>query len=807
MQDEFDKFERAAQRLDVIRYARAIALLSPLKRHLLRLIPIFLHYHAPKLPGYNGPLTPSGIVDYQFLAETTEACETLEIDLSNAKTAARPLIEGIYSMGSTASFGQNPQSDIDVWLIHSDLLSKNECELLASKAVLLTQWFAKFDLEVNFYLVHPEQFIREQGEQADLYNCMGHEHSGSAQHWLLLEEFYRSQFRLAGRPIAWWPNAKKSPKLLTLGDANTLPASEYFGASLWQLYKGVEKPHKALLKVLLLEAYASDYPNTQLVSERIWQHTLKGDFSAANDAYYLLYESIESYLKKHGDNRRLEITRRCFYLKCGVKLSRHDQAVDWRYFKMQKLVADWNWSESLLKTLDHCENWHCGQLQWFNEQLNELMLGSYRTLLQFASTHRLSESLRISELGLLTRKLHTYFSEDAHQIMRLNPLWSRSILEPHLSVIYSEQDKSYYLYRCSPNPKNFLEYSAVFHSKSKAKLLVWASLNGVADSKTHWHEVRQSKRKSTYLTHAGNRLDGLIVHQSTKVSKMALYQPWHFSKLVFLLNFNSDPTESWQGQDIMVDYMNSNVFSIGRRHLNMVDSIDVISLNSWGEWHCHHFEGEKSILDALSFVTPGMKRASATVSVEVISCSSKLRSQTERTVQNLLYRAVRLSRQAQSSTTLGYALQVGRLRYGLFFNNRGMHYENLSDAKSFYQQLSQRKLLELPRPTLGDEPFAKVPAVIQDYAAKGAIQYFLRQREEGLDVFILDEKNELNHYVQEGTDVDALVNKLSHYHTFEDPQLERDNFNLPQFFKLDRVKGELVALPFGVTQESSEVDF
>ncbi|WP_220765539.1 MULTISPECIES: class I adenylate cyclase [unclassified Shewanella] len=807
MLEDIDKLRHAAERLNIIRHARAIALLSPLKRHLLRLIPAFLHFHASKLPGYNGPLTPCGIVDYHTDSETIDACETLEIDLSTAAISDIPLIEGIYSMGSTSSFGQNPQSDIDVWLVHNEQLSKDECELLANKAVLLTQWFAKFDLEVNFYLVHPEQFIREQGEQTDLYNSMGQEHSGSAQHWLLLEEFYRSQFRLAGKPIGWWPNAAKSPKLLSLGDTNALPASEYFGASLWQLYKGVDKPHKALLKVLLLEAYASEYPHTRLVSERIWQRTLAGDFSSSNDAYYLLYESIESYLLGRGEGRRLEIARRCFYLKCGVKLSQNDQVVDWRYYKMKKLVSNWNWSESLLKTLDDCENWHCGQLQWFNEQLNELMLGSYRTLLQFASTHRLSESLRISELGLLTRKLHTYFSEDANQIMRLNSLWSRSILEPYLSVIYSKQDEQYYLYRCSPEPRNFLEHSAVFHSKSKAKLLVWASLNGVANDKTRWYEVRQSKRKSIYLTRAANRLDGLVLHESTKVSKMALYQPWHFRKLVFLLNFNSDPTESWSGQDIMVDYMNSNVFSIGRRHQNMVDSIDVISLNSWGEWHCHHFEGEKSILDTLSFVTPGMKRASAEVSVEVISCSSKLRSQTERTVHDLLSRAVRLSRKAQTSATLGYALQVGKLRYGLFFNNRGMHYENLSDAKSFYQQLSQRKLLELPRPSLGDEPFAKLPAVIQDYAAKGAVQYFLRQRKQGLDVFILDEMNELNHYVQEGTDVNALVNQLSHYHTFEDPLLTKENFNLPQFFKLDRVKGVLTAVPFGVTLEASEVDF
>ncbi|MGS0730113.1 hypothetical protein ACVBKF_28200, partial [Shewanella sp. 0m-11] len=40
--EELVRLEHAAKRLDVIRYARAIALLSPLKRHLLRLIPFLL---------------------------------------------------------------------------------------------------------------------------------------------------------------------------------------------------------------------------------------------------------------------------------------------------------------------------------------------------------------------------------------------------------------------------------------------------------------------------------------------------------------------------------------------------------------------------------------------------------------------------------------------------------------------------------------------------------------------------------------------------------------------------------------------
>jgi len=802
-----DTAECAAQRLDSIRYARAYALLSPLRRHLLRLISILLHHHSELLPGYNGPFTPSGIIDFAMDIEDLEACETLNLDINSALHQPNHLIEGVYSMGSTASFGQNSQSDVDVWLVHNKLLSQRQCQLLNQKTSLLTQWFAGFDFEVNIYLVHPEQFLSAQADAVQLNHSMGHEHSGSAQHWLLLEEFYRSHFRLAGKVIAWWPNAQENKKQLTLGDPQSLPASEYFGASLWQLYKGVDKPHKALLKVLLLEAYASEYPHTQLVSDCIWKRTLEGDFSAENDAYYLLYKSIETYLLKKNDLRRLELTRRCFYLKCGVRLSMPEQAKDWRYFKIEQLKKDWQWSQSLVETLDNCEHWHCGQLQWFNEQLNELMLGSYQTLLHFASSHELSENLRVSELGLLTRKLHTYFSEDEQQVMTLNPLWSRSLSERHLSIIHSEQDGQYYLYRCTPHPKNFLNHRAVYHTKSRIKLLVWAAFNGVSVESTHWYEVTQNKQRAVFLTAVSKQLAQRVGIASVKVSQLALCQPWHIKGVIFLLNFSHDPTAQWRGQDVMADYLNSNIFSVGRNKTNMLGSIDVITSTSWGELHCHHFEGDSAILEALMFVAPGMKRATEKINIEVVSCGCKLKSHAERSVKNLLDKTERLSHTVHGSSTLVYPLQVGQVHYGIFFNSRGMYFENLSDAKSLYQQLSKRKLIALPRPEMSDEPFSMLPTVIQDYAATGVIQYFLRQRDKQLDVFILDEDNGLNYYVQDGVGIEALVSDVSHYYAFNDLMLPREQFNMPQFFKLEREQGRLLIVPFGVSQELNKAEF
>lgn len=99
------------------------------------------------------------------------------------------------------------------------------------------------------------------------------EDCGSTQHILLLDEFYRTAVRLAGKRILWnmvpcdeeehyddyvmtlYAQGVLTPnEWLDLGGLSSLSAEEYFGASLWQLYKSIDSPYKAVLKTLLLEA-------------------------------------------------------------------------------------------------------------------------------------------------------------------------------------------------------------------------------------------------------------------------------------------------------------------------------------------------------------------------------------------------------------------------------------------------------------------------------------------------------------------------------------------------------------------------
>lgn len=141
------------------------------------------------------------------------------------------------------------------------------------KCSLLESWAASLGVEVSFFLIDENRFRHNES------GSLGGEDCGSTQHILLLDEFYRTAVRLAGKRILWnmvpcdeeenyddyvmslYSQGVLTPnEWLDLGGLSSLSAEEYFGASLWQLYKSIDSPYKAVLKTLLLEAYSWNTP-------------------------------------------------------------------------------------------------------------------------------------------------------------------------------------------------------------------------------------------------------------------------------------------------------------------------------------------------------------------------------------------------------------------------------------------------------------------------------------------------------------------------------------------------------------------
>lgn len=84
---------------------------------------------------------------------------------------------------------------------------------------------------------------------------------------------------------------------IDFGGLSSIPADEFFGAAVWQLYKSIQSPYKPVLKLLLMEAYAAEYPNITLLSQRYKQNIESKEIDLnAVDPYILMYTKTEEYL-------------------------------------------------------------------------------------------------------------------------------------------------------------------------------------------------------------------------------------------------------------------------------------------------------------------------------------------------------------------------------------------------------------------------------------------------------------------------------------------------------------------------------
>lgn len=195
--------ETLKQRLDAInqlRVDRALAAMKPAFQRVYSLLPTLLHHHHPLMPGYLNGNVPHGICLYTPDETQQDYLNDLEDKWGSPfdKPASGELpITGVYSMGSTSSIGQSCSSDLDIWVCHQSWLDNEERTRLQQKCSLLEKWAASMGVEVSFFLIDENRFRHNES------GSLGGEDCGSTQHILLLDEFYRTAVRLAGKRILW----------------------------------------------------------------------------------------------------------------------------------------------------------------------------------------------------------------------------------------------------------------------------------------------------------------------------------------------------------------------------------------------------------------------------------------------------------------------------------------------------------------------------------------------------------------------------------------------------------------------------
>lgn len=770
---QFDSFDlRAVKRrfmaLNNDRLKRVHQSLRDRQTIFLDLLPLLFHTNHPMLPGYLSSKTPAGIADYTPSNRAIEAGRRLSKSFSYQRRAQRSFdIHALYLMGSSGTIAYSDHSDFDFWLCIRPDMDSEDREALTRKAEGIESWADTLGLEAHFFIMSDEAFRR--GEMLTLSD----ESSGSAQHHLLLDEFYRTGLLVAGRYPLWWlvPPEQEANydqyaadlkrkrfvgpnDTVDFGGLNKLPAGEFFGATLWQLYKAVLSPYKSVLKILLMESYADEYPNTQMLSVRYKAAVWHGEASLDSlDPYRLMCTRVEEYLLEQGDLNRLELARRCFYFKVNERMSRPDRAgnITWRRETMRALVNEWGWAHPHLLMLDTRSTWKIHRVQEERQALVEALTQSYRCLSNFARKHANGNAIDPAELNLLGRRLYAAFERKAGKIDLINPGISENLIEERLSLHQVRGlEAGWVLYRGDVRSGDTQGEKALKRSHSLIEILAWCHFNRLLhpfasmislhpdDCDVDNWELRSVVDCLQQLFPDGQLQDADMV---------ALSQPARISQAALFINLGVDPMASLTRDGMHLVSSRTDALSYGGLWENLALTFEVIAITTWQEVLTFRYAGETALLDALCDYLAWSPLSSAQAHTpRPISCysfSSTRGAPIAHRVDAVFRDVITWFYNNDERTLDRYVLQVGQQYFVLQPENDVPRYQQFPSLPALLTHLGtaqeQFSPISTDQFTLASTP---LPAMFKVNRA-GCVQLFYQVNGSQALVYVLDEKGSL----------------------------------------------------------------
>ena len=606
------------------RLSRAMEGLSSRQQLVLNLLPLFFHVNHPLLPGYVSGSTPAGLSNYepdaQALAEAQRLTRSFSYK-SRPGSVPRP-IHGLFLMGSLGTLAQADQSDMDLWVCHAPNLGENELAELQKKCQLLEAWADSQGAEAHFFLIDPRRFAQgERDTQLSSENC------GTTQHYLLLDEFYRTAIWLAGRTPLWWlvPVYEEAryeqythtllskrfipaDENLDLGHLAHIPPGEFIGAGLWQLFKGIESPYKSVLKLLLTEVYASEHPQVQCLSLRFKQAVFANRLDLDElDPYIVVYRRIEEYLLARGEPERLELVRRSLYLKVNRKLTGNNGArsASWQRSLLERLANEWGWEPRQLAMLDSRSQWKVRQVSAERRALVNELNYSYRFLTQFARNEQTVSLINKRDLNVLGRRLYAAFERKAGKVEFINPGIAPDLAEDTLTLVQSPSKREpgqthWGLYNGNLNALEWEHFAPIKRCRELLELLTWCHRNGVIDSSTRLALHPGSSDLSEFeLFNLLGSLQQTVALPLATVSEEQLLHASVPSEVLLLVNVGVDPLKHHRELNILMTTERTDSLSYAGVRENLVLTLDQVTLNSWNEVMVGRYDGEHALLDCL----------------------------------------------------------------------------------------------------------------------------------------------------------------------------------------------------------------
>ncbi|MDG5499869.1 class I adenylate cyclase [Marinobacter sp. BGYM27] len=753
---------------------RARMALATRQQVVLDLLPLLFHLNHPALPGYLDHACPHGIAHYTPDPSALDAAQRLARSFRSRSSGRRLAdISALFLMGSPGTIGHSVASDLDVWLCYRPDLAPEGVAQLEKKAAAISGWAATLGLELHVFVFSAEDFrTGRQNVEVNGENC------GSAQHYLLLDEFYRTGIYLAGCYPLWWliPADQEEQydvlvrqlqdcrfirpdQYIDFGAVTRVPSAEFLGAGVWQLYKGIDAPWKSILKLLLIECYARDADQPLL--SRVFKEQVYAGVTETNalDPYVLLYQRLEQWLLSLQTPERLALVRQSLYLKSGLPLSRLERSDrSWQGALLSELTQQWGWTSADIKQLDDRERWRINDVQILRRTIVAELTHSYRFLSRMARSHAVRAAIRPTDMSLLGRKLYAAFQRKAGKVELVNPNIAPSLAEENLSFHHQStqpgttQLAGWLLYRDLESPADAHWQPVIRRSASLVELLVWCHCNGLLTRAT-----RLNLRSGTSpLTMAGLRtmiesLQAALPVPLAPASRGALMAGSSLLRVVLIANVAVDPQAplSEKGLHKLSARHDSLGFSGGRE--NLVLTLDQVVLNSWHEVSVHRYEVGDILIQCLKNLLAARAKAPALKPELSVCCPGLGHAVSIERRLAILFDDVQncFFANGRGPHSLRYVIEMGRRYFVLQFTDGEPGFVALESSEALREHLQKPQHTFMPivldRHALEEDAALRL---ICDASEPDNIQVFYLLNDTDAEVWVIDERGSLSHWRQ-----------------------------------------------------------
>ena len=543
-----------------------------------------------------------------------------------------------------------------------------------------------------------------------------------------------------------------------------------------------------------MEAYSWQYPENKLIACEVKQAIQQNNMQYFYlDSYYMMLKRVTDYLHAVNDQQRLNLVRSCFYLKVNEKLSFQDTNTSWRQLLLRKLVNDWGWQHEEIANLDGCDGWKIEQARQIHEVLLQTMMTGYRHLLSFGRRNNVESLISPKDLAILTRKLYAVYEVLPGKVTIINSNISNDLSEPYLTFIHVKNDRvnrpGWYVYKQKPTFESIISHQYLEYSHSLVKLVAWCYFNRLISDKTQFFYRDGDNHNPTKLNQLVADLQSYFTIDVPSASEEALYGPCEIRHLAIMINLKEDLTIDEQQVSFEDDLSRGNVLNFGEKELSLIQSINLLYRNSWNEIRVLHFSGSLCVLDAIKTLLNRMhKDADLPNAIKIFCYSQYLAKEIKEQIEQLIERCIdlRLSTTKNNSEQF-LPLRINGSSWYLFFERFGVSVHQFDNSIDFYGAVSNNKVQGRAL-NIQDES-NELPNEIDSVACEGIIQFFFEDTQEGFDLYILNENNQVEIYRNCNGNKQNMVRDVNSFYALSDDRFtfvasSSVNFNLPQFYQI-----------------------